>query len=49
MGPRYEYSRGYRQGFAEAYTQAYRRFARNGRYDRRPYDHDSRYGRDDRY
>jgi hypothetical protein len=49
MGPRYEYSRGYRQGFAEAYTQAYRRFAWNGRYDRRPYDHYSRYGRDDRF
>jgi hypothetical protein len=34
MGPRYEYERGYRRGFEEAYARAYQRYDRHDRYDR---------------
>jgi len=33
MGPRFQYERGYRSGFADGYARAYRRFARYDRYD----------------
>jgi hypothetical protein len=56
MGPRGVYENGYRRGYQDAYTRAFRRFARwdygydgDGRYEGYGRDYDRRYPPYDRY